>query len=185
MTESVLEKFAKNFQTLELDGEAYKGKFELNNWKSIEKYLKENVRTMDLRNKDTNEPIKIGAKGIDKLLHRAATNGKAYKKTLAHLPEIITNMIYIASEKNKKGDGKGYDEYKRYLTEIRMEGKTYIVLSIVGKNEEAFYYDQQLFPGSKNEFMEKHKDRLADVGQLGWAESEAICPAGTESEPTY
>ena len=132
---------------------------------------------MEMRNKHTNEQIKLSSKGIDKLLHRATTNGEVYKKSLAHLPEIIENMVYISSEPNRNETKKGFNEYRRYLTRIKMDGKDYTVLSIVGKSKEGFYYDQQLFLISESEFV---KERLADVGQLGWAENR---PAGTESEP--
>jgi len=45
--------FAEKPETLELNGEAYKGKFELNKWKSIEDYLK-SVKQLEIRNKHTN-----------------------------------------------------------------------------------------------------------------------------------
>ena len=165
-----------NPETLELNSEAYKGKFELNKWKSIEDYLK-SMKQLEMRNKHTNEQIKLSSKGIDKLLHRASTNGEVYKKSLAHLPEIIENMVYISSEPNRNEIKKGFNEYRRYLTRIKMDGKDYTILSIVGKSKEGFYYDQQLFLISENESV---KERLANVGQLGWAENR---PAGTESEP--
>jgi hypothetical protein len=172
---------SESTEIIELNGEAYKGKFELNNWKSIENYLK-SIKQLEMCNKYTKEQIKLSGKGIDKLLHRAACNGEVYKKSLAHLPEIIKNMVYISSEANRNETKKGFNEYKRYLTEIKMNGKDYTVLSIVGKNQEGFYYDQQLFPYSKNEFLKERENRFADVGQLGWAKNR---PAGTESEPIY
>jgi hypothetical protein len=58
-------------QDIDLEGDAWVGKFELDNWKSIEAWLKSNLQgRRDMVNLDTGEAITLSGRGIDKLNHR-------------------------------------------------------------------------------------------------------------------
>jgi hypothetical protein len=161
-----IKRFVEHGKTLDLDGDAYEGKFDPSDWKAIERYLRATVANLNIENRNTGEQIRLSSRGIDKLVHRARTNSIEYSKTLVYLKDIIAAMDYISSE---KGNKQRYDEYQRYLTEIRMDGKTYTILSIVGKRNGNFYYDQELLPVPKGEVLEKYGHKFSDVHQRGTA----------------
>jgi len=83
---------------LELEGEAYRGKYELNNAKSIKEFIFDKLR-LNYKgekkiyiNADTGEKIIISHGSAGKLATRWK-NGEAYQKSLAYIPLIIEKDI--------------------------------------------------------------------------------------------
>ena len=143
---------------LELDGNAYIGKYELGNWKSVESWMKENLLRKKFLNHDTGESLQITTKGMDKLIHHSK-NDDAYKKSICHIPAIIENMKFFEKEGNEKLNGK-FDSYEYFLTPVKIDGNDYTILSIVGKNKEGFYYDQSVMEGKARDLINKRRDLL-------------------------
>jgi disulfide oxidoreductase YuzD len=132
-------------EPLELDGEAYKGKYDIENRKDIEKWLNANLKGKTYTNLNIGKKISISAKGIGKIAHHASD--KVYQKSIFHIPKIIVSMKFLASEPNEHIK-KGYDSYEYFITSIKMSGKDYTVLSIVGVEGKNFYYDQAVMEGN-------------------------------------
>jgi hypothetical protein len=156
---------------VELDGEAYKGKYELGNWKSIENWMNANLKGRAYANISTGENISISAKGVDKIVHHA--NDEAYQKNVIYIPQIIEGMEFLASESNEHVK-KGYYRYDYFITPVKMDGKEYTILSIVGiTGKNSYYYDQVVMEGNIKyligkfiETIEKEREGLNSRGQL-------------------
>jgi len=82
---------------IELEGEAFEGKFELNNGKSIKRFILDKLRLNDkgknkvYTNIDTGEKISISGNSAGKLASHYKY-GETYQKIIAHIPQIIENM---------------------------------------------------------------------------------------------
>jgi hypothetical protein len=142
---------------LELDGEAYVGKYELNDRKSIMDFLKKisknnEDRHIVYKNPFTAEEIIISGKSIKKLIDSSLHEGELFKKSLAHIPQIIENMQFLENTSTEKQSGKkGYDNYSYYVTQTKIDGMPYTILSTIGRNENSVYYDQNVFKGTPKE----------------------------------
>ena len=147
--------------SLELDGNAYKGKYELNNRKSITDFIKclrlnskgENVSYANL---DTGKKIIISKRSAEKL---ASHNGEIYQKTIAHIPKIIENMIFLEEMLSDKPNAK-YKNYSYYITQVKIDNESYTILSTVGRYGDEIYYDQNIFKGSTQDVFIEAKNKL-------------------------
>ena len=128
---------------LELDGNAYKDKYDLNNENSIKKYLIINFRD-NIINEDTGSKIRISNASAGKL---AGHKGEIYRKSLAYISEIIKHMKFLYETAPEKPNSS-YQKYSYYITEASIDGNPYTILSTVGKQNNEFYYDQNLFEGT-------------------------------------
>jgi len=72
---------------IELDGEAYIGKYELNNAKSIRNFILDKLRGK-IKNLSTGNCIALSKQSAQKLASHLK-DGEVYQKSLAHIPLII------------------------------------------------------------------------------------------------
>jgi hypothetical protein len=87
---------------LELDGEAYKGKYELNDGKSIKKFILGELRKV-YTNFNTNYKIAISNNSAGKLAFHWK-DGEAYQKSIVHIPQIIERMQFLDEAKPNSTD---------------------------------------------------------------------------------
>ena len=131
------------------NGNEYEGLYELNN-KSAEKYLRDNLRGNYL-NIDTGDLIRITRKGAEKVTRHDAEN-EAHLKSLALIPELIKQSIYISDEINEK-EKTGYDTFRYYVVGLKMEGIDYTVKLAIGVKNGYTYYDHALTPIEKRKLL--------------------------------
>jgi len=182
---------------IELDGEAYIGKYELNNAKSIKDFILDKLRLCAngkkkiYTNIDTGEKITISREAGGKLA-RHFGDGEIYQKSIAHIPLIIEQMQFLEKMKPNKKNAK-YGKYSYYITIANIDCKPYTVLSTIGHNENGIYYDHNVFEGTPKEVFAEAKnattkkfDRLKEILQnieevegFSWSEPGAQQPAST------
>ena len=186
---------------IELVGEAYKGKYELNDGKSIKDFLIHKLRLNDngknkvYTNIDTGEKITISREAGGKLA-RHLGDGEIYQKSLVHIPQIIENMQFLEKMKSEPKPDKEkpkYGKYSYYITGVNIDGKPHTILSTIGHNENGIYYDHNVFEGTPKEVFAQAKnattkkfDRLKDILQniegvegFSWSEPGAQQPPST------
>jgi len=134
---------------LELDGEAYIGKYKLNSVKSIKNFTLEKLRKT-YTNLCTGKNITISHNSAGKL---ARHSGEAYKKALVHIPQAIENMLFLEEMEADK-ENASFDKYSYYVTPVNIDGKSYTILSTVGFKGREIYYDQNMFEGNPEKVSE-------------------------------
>lgn len=132
-------------------GEEYKGKYELNN-KAAADYINKHLKG-EYVNKDTGTPIKITRKGAFKVTRHDAEN-EAHLKSVALIPQMIENAIFIHEEQNDKGSNK-FDSYRYYVTGLNMGGIDYTVKLTVGVKNGETYYDHALTEIEKSNLIDR------------------------------
>jgi hypothetical protein len=174
---------------IELDGNAYNGQYELNDLLSIKSFIRDKLRFAGrnkngerekkiYKNLDTGREITIGKDSAGKLaLHDGG--GEAYKKSIAHIPEIIEKMKLLAEMPADKAGAK-YSRYSYFITNTRIDGTPYTILSTVGHSRTETYYDQNVFSGTPQEVFrnasnaadskyERVKKILAGIEEGDWS----------------
>jgi hypothetical protein len=151
---------------IELDGSAHNSQYDLNDLLSIKSFIRDKLRfaerdenggreKMVYTNLDTGREITIGKDSAGKLaLHDGG--GEIYKKSIAHIPKIIENMKSLAEMPADKAGAK-YSKYSYFITNIKIDGNHYTVLSTVGRGRTETYYDQNVFSGTPQEVFRKAK----------------------------
>jgi hypothetical protein len=137
-------------QELELDGNAWKGNYELNDKGSIVQFILNKLRKV-YTNLATDKDIKVSKRSAEKL---ATHSGEAYQKSLVHIPEIIEKMQFLAEMKADKADAH-FKEYLYYITPAKIDEESYTILSTVGFSGEKIYYDQNVFEGTPEGVFEE------------------------------
>jgi hypothetical protein len=141
---------------LELDGNAFRGKYELNDAKSIKNFILDNLRNAYV-NLDTNAKIKISKQSSKKLLNRYQ-DGEVYRKTIVHIPKIIEQMQFLDEAVPSKAN-PNFNKYSYYITQVKIDCESYSILSTVGYKWNELYYDQNVFKGKAREvFAEAIKE---------------------------
>ena len=130
-------------------GMEYEGKYELNN-KSAEKYLRDNLRGNYI-NIDTGDVIRITRKGAEKVTRHDAENIDQLK-SLALIPELLRQAIFIAEEDNEK-DKNEYDSFRYYVVGLKMGEEDYTVKLAIGVKNGYTYYDHALTPIEKQKLL--------------------------------
>lgn len=130
----------RNSDPVMSSGKEYEGLYVLCN-KAAEKYLIKNLRGNYI-NKDTGDIIKISRKGAEKVCRHDAEN-HAHLKSLALIPELIRNAIFITEEINEK-DINEYDYFRYYVVGLQMEDTAYTVKLVIGVKNGNTYYDHAL-----------------------------------------
>jgi len=139
---------------IELEGEAYMGKYELGNMKSITNFILNKLRNKEgYRNHFTGNKIILSKRSAEKLATHYKS-GEVYQKTIAHIPQIIENMQFL-EEMLPEGDNIKYNKYSYYITRVNIDGKSHIILSTTGKMGNEIYYDQNVFEGTPEEVFSK------------------------------
>ncbi|MDR1584004.1 MAG: hypothetical protein LBS55_12260, partial [Prevotellaceae bacterium] len=127
-------------EPIEITGEEYKGKYELNP-KSAKEYIKEHLRGK-YTIKDTGETIKVSRVGANEVTSHGERD-EAHLKSIAAIPQVIENSIFIAEEPNTKDNGK-YESYRYYVSGMKIGETDYTVKMVVGKKGDSWYYDHEL-----------------------------------------
>jgi hypothetical protein len=160
-----IEEFAKSPDII-LDGNKYLGKYELNK-ASILDYLKNTLRKEILHNPAINGEIRLGSKGIRKLLSWGMNN-EIYKKLFVHIPEITEKAVLLEIEKPNKPDAS-YNTYSHLAIGIQIDDKPYTVHLIIGENEGQWYYSHILLEIEKGSIPTVHpptKEGHPDIASL-------------------
>jgi hypothetical protein len=144
---------------LELDGNAYMGKYKLNNGKSIKNFILDNLRNIYV-NLDTDAKIKVSKQSSKKLLNRYQ-DGEVYRKTIVHIPKIIEQMQFLDEAVPSKVN-PNFDKYSYYITQVKMDYESYSILSTVGYKWNELYYDQNVFKGKAQEVFAKAINEVSD-----------------------
>ena len=112
--------------------------------------MRDNLRGNYL-NIDTGDLIRITRKGAEKVTRHDAEN-EAHLKSLALIPELIKQSIYISDEINEK-EKTGYDTFRYYVVGLKMEGIDYTVKLAIGVKNGYTYYDHALTPIEKRKLL--------------------------------
>ncbi|MDR2594712.1 MAG: hypothetical protein LBC87_08085 [Fibromonadaceae bacterium] len=145
---------------IELVGEAYEGKYELNNGKSIKKFILDELRKI-YTNPNTGNKITLSHDSAGKLAIQYK-DSEAYQKSIAHIPQIIENMQFLEEMKPSKENSK-YDKYSYYITPVNIDGQSHTILSTVGHKGQEIYYSQNVFKGTPEEVFAKAKNEMNDT----------------------
>lgn len=144
-----IEKLRKS-EPVEITGEEYKGKYELNR-DSAQKYILDNLRgeyTID----DTGEKVKISKKGAKKVTSHSQVN-EAHMKSIVAIPELIRNSIFIEEQPSYKKKAQ-YDSYRYYVVGLKIGEENYTVRITIGVKNGEFYYDHYLTQIEKGNLIE-------------------------------
>jgi hypothetical protein len=146
---------------LELEGDAYKGKYELNDFGSIKSFILKKLRL----DKEGKSIIYINQSTGDEIIisHNATgeiagyyKSSEAYQKVIVHIPEIIENMQFFEEMKADKKNAK-FDKYSYYVTPVKIDGESYTILSTVGRDRQEIYYYHNVFKGTPEKVFEEAK----------------------------
>ena len=147
----------KKTKPIEITGEEYKGKYELNR-DSAKSYIKDSLRG-EYTNKDTGDTILLAKDGAQKVTSHSMGN-EAHLKSIAVIPELIEKSIFIDELPNEKNNGK-YNSYRYYVSGLKIGGVDYTVKLAIGIDEYGNkYYDHSLTE------IEKGKLIIDEVGAL-------------------
>lgn len=152
MDESKSERIEKlrESKPVEITGEEYKGKYELNR-ESAKEWLKNNLRGK-YRIKDTGETVELRKDGIQKVTSHSMGN-EAHLKSLAAIPQMIENSIFIDEVPNEKNNGK-YDRYRYYVCGLKIGGEDYTAKITIGVKGSYKYYDHSLTQIEKGSLLD-------------------------------
>jgi hypothetical protein len=152
---------------IELDGGAYKAKYELNNRKSIKEFILDKLRLNNngknkvYTNIDTGEKITLSVNSAGKL---AGHYGETHQKTIVHIPQIIERMQFLEEMLPDKENAK-YGKYSYYITKTKIDGESHTILSTVGYNKDGIYYDHNVFKGTSQEVFKEAKNSTMENAQ--------------------
>jgi len=153
---------------IELEGEAFEGKYKLNDVKSIKRFILDNLRKV-YTNLSTGNKITLSHNSAGKLaLHWK--DGEVYQKSIAHIPQIIENMLFLDEMKPDK-ENASFGNYSYYITPVKIDGEPHTILSTIGHKRQEVYYDHNVFNGTpeevfataRNGAMETKYDRLYKI----------------------
>lgn len=152
MDESKSERIEKlrESKPVEITGEEYKGKYELNR-ESAKEWLKNNLRGEYII-KDTGETVELRKDGIQKVTSHSMGN-EAHLKSLAAIPQMIENSIFIDEVPNEKNNGK-YDRYRYYVCGLKIGGEDYTAKITIGVKGGYKYYDHSLTQIEKGSLLD-------------------------------
>ena len=135
---------------VEITGEEYKGKYELNR-DSAQKYVLDTLRG-EYTIKDTGEKVNLSKVGAKKVTSHSMGN-EAHLKSIAAIPQFISNAIFI-EERPPYKEGAQYDSYRYYVTGLKINGEDYTVRMTIGVKNGKYYYDHYLTNIEKGNLIE-------------------------------
>lgn len=142
----------KKTKPIEITGEEYKGKYELNR-DSAKAYIKDSL-IGEYTNKDTGDTILLAKDGAQKVTSHSMGN-EAHLKSIAVIPELIEKSIFIDELPNEKNNGK-YDSYRYYVSGLKIGGVDYTVKLAIGIDEYGNkYYDHSLTEIEKGKLIDE------------------------------
>ncbi len=139
----------RHADTVKASGEEYKGKYELTN-KSAAAYINDALRG-EYTNKDTGLAVKITRKGAFKVTRHDAEN-EIHLKSIALIPQMIENAIFITEEKNTKR-ANSFDSYRYYVVGLNVGGVDYTAKLVAGVKKGETYYDHALTEIEKSDLI--------------------------------
>ncbi|MBQ8051630.1 MAG: hypothetical protein IJ197_08690 [Bacteroidaceae bacterium] len=146
-----IEKLRKS-EPVEITGEEYRGQYELNR-DSAKKYIKEHLRG-NYQIDDTGETILLAKDGAQKVTSHSMGN-EAHLKSIAAIPQLLKNAIYITELPNEKGNGK-YDMYRYYVCGLRIGGEDYTAKIVIGVDANGKkFYDHSLTEIEKGKLIDE------------------------------
>jgi len=125
---------------VEITGNEYKGKYELNR-ESAQQWILKNLRD-SYTIKDTGEEIKLEKAGAKKITSHSMGND-AHLKSIAAIPEIINNSVFITEVKATKENAK-FDAFRYYVLGLKIAGEDYTAKLTIGVKDGKKYYDHSL-----------------------------------------
>ncbi|MCD8266900.1 MAG: hypothetical protein LUC33_07085, partial [Prevotellaceae bacterium] len=137
-------------EPVEITGKEYEGKYELNH-SSARQWIASNLKG-EYVNSDTGDVITLDKKAVGKLpSHRE--EDKAHYQSIAAIPDLIQNAVFVDELPNKKGNGKFYS-YRYYVCGLRIGGEDYTVKMVVGVKNGKKYYDHSLTGIEKGKLLD-------------------------------
>ena len=130
-------------------GNEHVGLYELNN-KSAEKYIRQYLRGNYI-NKDTGDIIRISRKGAEKVTRHDAEN-TAHLQSIALIPTMIREAIYITEESNEK-DKTDYESFRYYVVGLKINDEDYTAKLVIGVKNGETYYDHALTKIEKSNLL--------------------------------
>lgn len=151
-----IEKLRKS-EPVVVSGNDYQGKYELNS-KSAENYIVNSLRG-EYANNDTGDIINV-TRASRKVAHHDAEND-IHLKSIAYIPQMIENAIFIDEVPNEKGTK--FDSYRYYVVGLTIDGADYTAKLVVGRKNGGSYYDHALTEIEKNSLLNLTDGVKADV----------------------
>lgn len=139
----------RNSAPIEISGEEYKGNYELNR-SSAKQYIKDHLRD-DYINKDTGDEIELSKVGANEVTSHGERDD-AHLKSIAAIPRLIEDSIFIEEQRNQKDHGK-YDSYRYYVAGIKIGGVDYTAKVVIGVKGNKKYYDHRLTEIEKGKLL--------------------------------
>jgi hypothetical protein len=140
---------------VELDGNAYQGRYTLNDRESIHRFILDELRSKPYMISDTGDMVVISGKAAKKLVSHDITD-EMYQKTIAHIPQIIESMKLLGDSPADKQEAR-FDKYKYYITNAKIDRKRLTIFSTVGHGRQNTYYDQRVFDGTPQDLFKDVK----------------------------
>lgn len=106
-------------------------------------------------NAQTNKSIEVTRNTFKHILHHGAKK-EAHIDSVLVIPEIVKKMLFVGSEPNQDLKvNPDIEKYNYYISCISVNGKEYIVKSVIGISKgNTKYYDHAVISQSKSEFVE-------------------------------
>ena len=146
---------------VEITGEEYKGKYELNR-KSAQDYILNNLRG-EYTIADTGERITLSKVGAKKVAAHSMNN-EAHLKSIAAIPQLLENAIFIEERPNEKGNDK-YDSYRYYAVGLKIGNEDFTARLTIGVKGGEYYYDHYLTDIEKGKLLDQlHEQAASNIG---------------------
>lgn len=100
---------------------------------------------------DTGAIINITRKGAEEVTRHDAES-TAHLQSIALIPTMIREAIYIEEESNEK-DKIGYDSFRYYVVGLRINNEDYTAKLVIGVKNGETYYDHALTKIEKNSLL--------------------------------
>ncbi|WP_418496080.1 LPD38 domain-containing protein [Coprobacter sp.] len=166
-----IEKLRKS-EPVEITGEEYKGKYELNR-DSAQEFILNNLRG-SYTIVDTGEKVNLSKIGAKKVTSHSMGN-EAHLKSIVAIPQLLGNAIFIEERTNEKRNGK-YDSYRYYVTGLKIGNENFTVRLTIGVKNGKYYYDHYL--------TEIEKGNLIEIANGFTPTGDAPVPSYTVGEDT-
>lgn len=140
----------RDSKPVEITGEEYKGKYDLNR-DSAQDFILKNLRG-EYTIADTGEKVTISKVGAKKVTSHSMGNN-AHLKSIVAIPQLLENAIFIEETPNEKSNGK-YDSYRYYVVGLKIGNEDYTARITIGVKNGEYYYDHYLTEIEKGNLIE-------------------------------
>lgn len=162
----------RDSKPVEITGEEYKGKYDLNR-DSAQDFILKNLRG-EYTIADTGEKVTISKVGAKKVTSHSMGNN-AHLKSIVAIPQLLENAIFIEETPNEKSNGK-YDSYRYYVVGLKIGNEDYTARITIGVKNGEYYYDHYL--------TEIEKGNLIEIANGFIPTGDAPVPPYTKSKDT-